>query len=218
MYNDTIHNILVLLNSIAKIENTTSEQQLFHKRGHALSSIRRIINSVNKNQVASKTWLAEELWNICPIENPSVCIAAGWYGLMAHLIREKTDNDIVSFDIDDQCKKIGRQIFSESNIDFRTKDMQEFNPQTLKKFDIIICTSCEHITDLMLWKFLENRKKNCLVALQSNNFDSPNQDDGHINIKQSLKQFENDVGLQKILYSETRPMHPDWERYLVIGI
>ena len=47
-----------------------------------------------------------------------------------------------------------------------------------------MCTSCEHISDETLNKFLRTRKEQSLVVLQSNNYFGL---DEHINCKNSLK-------------------------------
>ena len=205
MYNDTIHNLLVLLNSLAQEGNSPA--------------IRRIINSMNRNQVKSKTWLFEETekwYELYSHKNPKILVAAGWYGLMAHLMRGMTNNRVVSFDIDDNCKRIGHKLFMDSKIEFVTEDIEKYDPSD---FDILVCTSCEHMTDKTLNTFLNRRRKGCLVSLQSNNFVTPSdQEDGHINTKDTLDDFIKSLDLKRILHSDTKPMHPHYTRYLVIGI
>ena len=50
----------------------------------------------------------------------------------------------------------------------------------------VICTSCEHISDETLNKFLRTKKEQSLVVLQSNNYFGLKE---HINCKNSLKEF-----------------------------
>ena len=172
--------------------------------------VKRIIESINDSQIESKTWLVENLKEHLDLfsSNPKICVAAGWYGLTAHLLRDYTDNKIVSFDIDPECEKIGNLLYD--NIHFKTEDINDFDP---KKFDIIICTSCEHITDDELNRFLDKRKSNSLVVLHSNNYYEIEE---HINCKDSLQDFEKSVNLN-ILNSYEKRIENKFDRYMIIG-
>jgi len=172
--------------------------------------VKRIINSINDNQIESKMWLVEKLKEHLDMfpDSPKICVAAGWYGLTAHLMRNYTDNKIVSFDIDPECEKIGNLLYD--NIQFKTEDINQFNP---KEFDIIICTSCEHITDEELNKFLDKRKSDSLVVLHSNNYYQIGE---HTNCKDSLQHFEKSVNLN-ILNSYEKRIENKFDRYMIIG-
>ena len=46
--------------------------------------VKSIINSVNDNQEKSKNWLLNKIDKyIWLIDNPKICVAAGWYGHLA---------------------------------------------------------------------------------------------------------------------------------------
>ena len=65
-----------------------------------ISTIRDIINSVNDNQIKNKLWLIEKLNPYLNMyTSPKMSIAAGWHGLLAHLLNDK--ENIHSFDVDD---------------------------------------------------------------------------------------------------------------------
>ena len=175
--------------------------------------VKRIINSINDNQIESKMWLVEKLKEHLDMfsDSPKICVAAGWYGLTAHLLTLYTKEKIVSFDIDPECKIIGNKLYNSHNdIKFITKDINDFDP---KEFDIIICTSCEHITDDELNRFLDKRKSNSLVVLHSNNYYEIEE---HINCKDSLQDFEKSVNLN-ILNSYEKRIENKFDRYMIIG-
>ena len=120
-----------------------------------------------------------------------------------------TNKKVVSFDVDPKCAKIGRMMYP--NVHFKTVDINKFHPG---KYDVIICTSCEHISDEMLNNFLSKRnKEKCLVVLQSNNYFELKE---HINCKKSLEEFENSVKI-RVLNSSEKRINDKFDRYMVIG-
>lgn len=144
--------------------------------------IHSVVNSVNSNQLKNKRWLLKHLRPYLDIyTDPKIVVAAGWYGLAAHLI----DRNVVSFDANPQCADM--KLFP--NVNYKTCLIEDFNPA---KFDVIICTSCEHISDDVLNNFLAKKNWNTLVVLQSNNYYSIPE---HINCKQSCEDFANSVQL-----------------------
>ena len=75
-------NYSILLKKISKFEN--------------INIIKDVINSVNDNQIKNKLWLIEKLTPYLNMyTSPKITIAAGWHGLLAHLLDDK--NNITSF-------------------------------------------------------------------------------------------------------------------------
>ena len=102
-------NYSILLKKISKlIGNTiTEDMDLLKVIGKVTSDsdVKTIINSVNDNQIKNKLWLIDKLKPFLSIyTDPKIVIAAGWHGLLAHLLDDK--NNITSFDIDDKCAQI----------------------------------------------------------------------------------------------------------------
>ena len=76
-------NYSILLKKISKFEN--------------IDVIRDVINSVNDNQIKNKLWLIDKLKPYLNIyTDPKIIIAAGWHGLLAHLLDDR--DNITSFD------------------------------------------------------------------------------------------------------------------------
>ena len=161
-------NYSILLKKISKFEN--------------IDVIRDVINSVNDNQIKNKLWLIEKLKPYLDMyTTPKITIAAGWHGLLAYLLDDK--DNVMSFDIDDVCKQT--KLFD--NVNYKTNDIIKQDP---KDSDILICTSCEHMTDDQLLTWIKRRKENSLVILQSNDYFHIKD---HINCKASLSQFSSSL-------------------------
>ena len=177
--------------------------------------VKSIINSLNDNQEKSKDWLIEKSKQYFTFfNNPSVVVAAGWYGHLANKINDNiyTTGEIVSFDKDPQCKKIGKKLYKDiKDIKFTDADIKYYD---IKRFNIVICTSCEHFEQYIIDDFLKRRKKGSLVILQSNNYFSIKE---HINCHNSVIEFEKTLKLEKILYRGTLKLDK-FDRYMVIGI
>ena len=161
-------NYSILLKKISKFEN--------------IDVIRDVINSVNDNQIKNKLWLTEKLKPYLNIyTTPKITIAAGWHGLLAHLLDD--EENVMSFDINDLCKQT--KLFD--NVNYKTNDIIKQDP---KDSDILICTSCEHITDDNIITWLKRKKQDSLAIIQSNNYFEIKD---HINCKQSLNHFKFDI-------------------------
>tara|TARA_B100000085_G_scaffold220337_1_gene205151 strand:+ start:4 stop:606 length:603 start_codon:yes stop_codon:yes gene_type:complete len=181
------------------------------------ADIKSIINSVNSNQITSKEWLIDNISERLEfiVKNPKVCVAAGWYGMLADKMRDFTNDKVVSFDIDPKCAEYGKIMYPE--VSFKTADINDFHAG---QYDVIICTSCEHISDETLIKFLRTRKEQSLVVLQSNNYFGL---DEHINCKNSLKEFTDSLSYAvpsakiNILNSSEKRINNKFDRYMVIG-
>tara|TARA_B100000424_G_scaffold43059_1_gene29351 strand:- start:1881 stop:2783 length:903 start_codon:yes stop_codon:yes gene_type:complete len=172
--------------------------------------VKSIVNSVNENQNLSKEWLVDNIKaNMDMYDNPKICVAAGWYGMLADRMSMFTDKRVVSFDINSECAGIGKIMYP--NVQFKTEDVNTFNA---KSYDVIICTSCEHFSDDVLNKFLNSRDKgNCLVVLQSNNYFGLEE---HVNCKKNLEEFRKSVQIRALNSLEKR-INDKFDRYMLIG-
>jgi len=172
--------------------------------------IKNVINSTNENQKICKKWLIEKTKKyIENYNNPKICVAAGWYGHLSNMLLPYTDKTIISFDLDDECKTIGEKLYKNKNIKFITSDIKNYN---CNDFDIVICTSCEHIEQNVINNFLYNRKKESLVILQSNNYYEITE---HINCKKTLKDFVKDYDKNTICYYNELKLEK-YNRYMIV--
>jgi len=89
-----------------------------------------------------------------------------------------------------------------------TADMTDYDYDA----DIVINTSCEHITQVQYDQWLENVPDRATIVLQSNNYII----DEHINCSDSLEDFIQKSKLSKIRYQGVLEL-PKYDRYLLIG-
>lgn len=171
--------------------------------------VKSIINSLNDNQVKSKNWLIEKSKDYFSLLNdPKICVAAGWYGHLADKLSTFTNEQIVSFDKDPITKKIGQKLYS--NILFKVEDVINFK---FEKYDVIACTSCEHIEQDVLDNMIYRARAGSLIILQSNNYFEI---EDHINCYNSVDEFEKSLKLNTILFKGTLKLNK-YDRYMIIG-
>jgi len=177
------------------------------------SLVKAIINSENARQHVCKDWLVEQTEDFISINDEfSVCIAGGWFGLLAHKLRQKYGDRIkklVSFDRDKTCTKVGKMLYPDSKITFEWQSVENYDP---KKFDVIISTSCEHFSDKVINSFLAKKQTNAVVVLQNNNYFALSE---HTNCKNSLQEFADSINIDII---DKMQMHTEaYTRYMIIG-
>jgi hypothetical protein len=78
--------------------------------------------------------------------------------------------------------------------------------------DVIINTSCEHITQDQYNLWLSGHPHNSLLVLQSNNYNIPE----HVRIAKDLEEFKTQCGLDKVLWCGELEL-PLYKRFMIIG-
>jgi hypothetical protein len=77
--------------------------------------------------------------------------------------------------------------------------------------DVIINTSCEHITQDQYDLWLSSMPHNSLLLLQSNNYNIPE----HVRTASSLEEFKTQCGINVLWSGEL--VLPQYTRYMIIG-
>jgi hypothetical protein len=176
----------------------------------------RTMDAFWQGQMKSKEWLIQELNRVRAYtpDWPSVDIHGGWVGVLASLLFQSNLylRHINSIDIDPTCENIAsdmNQIELEAG-KFRaiTQDMCTFRSDA----DIIINTSCEHITQDEYDLWLSGLPQNSLIVLQSNNYTIPE----HVRIAKDLDEFKEQSGLETVLYAGQLVL-PLYTRFMIIG-
>ncbi len=173
----------------------------------------RTLESFWKGQVRSKIWLIE---NMKPFINEKVTIDihGGWNGVLASLIFQSDINCsfIRSVDIDESCEEtavlMNKLEHMEGRFEAVTADMCSINIDA----DVVINTSCEHITQEEYDSWIENIPSSSLIILQSNNYDILE----HVRIAKNLDEFATQSRLGKILYSNELETSL-YKRFMIIG-
>lgn len=182
------------------------------------SNPHRTMDAFWSGQLKSKIWLIEALQKCINTHNlkcDTIDIHGGWVGVLASLIFQSKIpvKYIRSIDIDDESTKIASIMNKKEEMDNKflsiTSDMCDFKSNT----DIIINTSCEHISQTQYNKWLlDSCDKKSLLVLQSNNYNI----EEHVRTADSLSQFAEQCNLKTILFQDSLQL-PLYTRWMIIG-
>ena len=175
----------------------------------------RTMDAFWSGQLKSKEWLIETLSMHCAIKSGpyDVDIYGGWVGVLASMIFQSTIPvwKIRSIDIDASCESIATMMNKGEEIQGRftaiTADMCDIPSEA----NIVINTSCEHITQAQYHQWLNLIPKDSLLVLQSNNYAIPE----HVRIANSLDEFKQQSGVDVIWAGELKL--PLYTRYMIVG-
>jgi hypothetical protein len=176
----------------------------------------RTLESFWKGQVHSKIWLIDNLTKVVNLnDRASITIYGGWNGVLASLLfNSSLEIDyITSVDIDPTCETIATTINKLYEIAGKfsaiTADMCEHKTST----NIVINTSCEHITLEQFRTWLSHMPKYATIVLQSNDYFVCKE---HVNCVSSLDQFKDQAALSTILFA-SEIQFPLYKRFMIIG-
>lgn len=172
----------------------------------------RILECFWKGQVNSKIWLIE---NLKPFLTKSVKIDihGGWMGVLASLLFQSSISisKIRSIDIDPDCEILANTINKIEEMEGRfaaiTCNMIDVNTNA----DVIVNTSCEHISQIDYETWLNNMPDDAILVLQSNNYTI----EEHVRIANSLEEFIEQSHIQ-VLWADVNHL-PLYDRYMIIG-
>ena len=175
----------------------------------------RTLESFWKGQIESKTWLIEKMFSVMDSKlDPSIVIYGGWNGVLASLLFQTTyfePSHITSIDIDPTCETIANTINKIEEMTGKFVAVTGDMCNTTLDADVIINTSCEHITQEQYNVWLA-KQPNVLLVLQSNNYDI----EEHVRTARNLEQFKEQSNLSVILWEGILEL-PLYTRYMIIG-
>ena len=172
----------------------------------------RTMDAFWSGQLKSKEWLIDCLDDHVHMGS-SIDIHGGWVGVLASMIFQSNIpvTTIRSIDIDPTCEPIATMMNKGEEIagKFRavTADMCSIRSDA----DVVINTSCEHITQDQYEVWLSGMPHNSLLVLQSNNYDIPE----HLRTANSLEEFKSQCGVRVVWAGEL--VLPLYTRYMIIG-
>jgi hypothetical protein len=175
----------------------------------------RTLESFWKGQVNSKVWLAENLIGFVPVRPLNIVIYGGWNGVLASILFNSnlSIQYITSIDIDPVCENIAntvnRRYLDKNKFTAITADMTTVTDESA---DVVINTSCEHITQQQYDKWLSNQPNDAVVALQSNNYFNL---DEHIRCSENLEDFVQMSNINPYFRNTLRTLK--YDRYMLIG-
>jgi hypothetical protein len=172
----------------------------------------RTMDAFWSGQLKSKEWLIQNLRHHVK-KFVTIDIHGGWVGVLASMLFQ-SDVPVVnirSVDIDPACEPIAVNMnkIEEMVGKFRavTADMCAIRSDA----DVIINTSCEHITQEQYDLWLSGMPHNSLFVLQSNNYNIPE----HVRIANSLDEFKKQCNIDAIWAGELEL--PLYKRFMIIG-
>lgn len=173
----------------------------------------RTMDAFWQGQIKSKEWLIEELR--CSVSQPvSIDIHGGWVGVLASMLFQSNIvvKNIRSIDIDPSCEPIATMMNKGEEMAGKfsaiTADMCAVDSIA----DVVVNTSCEHITQHQYEQWLSKVPDKSLVVLQSNNYDIAE----HVRIAHSIEEF-NEQSKLGVIYYKGKLELPKYTRYMIIG-
>ncbi len=178
--------------------------------------------ALNKNQIASKMWLAESLLASAGSQFPRVLILGGWVGVLAAVLLHDprfTIGRVVSLDIDPHCAPIAESLnathVGTGRFAAQTADMLEFdyraNAADAGRFDLVVNTSCEHLAEFGRW--YGRIPAGQLLVLQSNDYYACRE---HVHCVPDLAAFRAEAPMRDVLFAGERRMRR-YVRFMLIG-
>jgi hypothetical protein len=172
----------------------------------------RTLDSFWQGQIKSKEWLIENLRkNINKVV--SVDIHGGWNGVLASMLFQSNIyiTNIRSVDIDPTCEPIATMMNKKEEMAGRFRAVTADMCAVRSDADVIINTSCEHITQEQYDLWISGVPYSSLIVLQSNNYNI----EEHVRIANSLEHFVEQSQLEVKWAGELKL--PMYTRYMIIG-
>jgi hypothetical protein len=173
----------------------------------------RTLDSFWAGQMKSKEWLCTELRKHVK-KFVTVDIHGGWNGVLASMLFQSDVpvTSIRSIDIDPACESIASMMNKQEEIVGKFQAVTADMCAIRSDADVVINTSCEHITQDQYNLWLSRMPHNTLFVLQSNNYDIPE----HVRTASSLEEFKSQCSLKNVLWSGELAL-PLYTRYMIIG-
>lgn len=176
-----------------------------------------LAQALNKNQIASKLWLADALADSVGRDLGNVLILGGWFGVLGAVLLHDPRfaiARIVSLDIEPHCADIALALNAMharvGRFSTRTSDMLEYDYESAPA-DLVVNTSCEHVRELDRW--YEKIPTGQLLALQSNDYFACSE---HVNCVADLASFRAQLSMREVLFAGERKFRR-YVRFMLIG-
>jgi hypothetical protein len=172
----------------------------------------RTMDAFWSGQLNSKEWLITNLRNNVN-KFVSIDIHGGWVGVLASMLFQSNIyiKNIRSVDIDPSCEAIATMMNKKEEMVGRFRAVTSDMCAIRSDADVIINTSCEHITQDQYDLWLSGMPHGSLIVVQSNNYDIPE----HIRTASSLEEFKEQSSLTVLWAGELEL--PLYTRYMIIG-
>ena len=178
----------------------------------------RTMDAFWSGQLRSKEWLIEKLslalqQHTVSSSPVSIEIHGGWVGVLASMLFQSDIpiKRIYSLDIDPNCEHIATIMNKVEEMQGRFKASTGDMCNLISFVDVVINTSCEHITQEQYETWLNKRNDTQLLVLQSNNYKI----EEHIRTADSLEEFKKQSNINVEWAGEL--VLPLYTRWMIIG-
>ena len=181
-----------------------------------------LAEALNKNQMASKMWLADALFDTVGPDLGRVLVAGGWFGVLAAILlhdRRFAISKVVSLDIDPRCADVALALnathvragkFAAVTADKLTYDYGAADAAAGAP-DVVINTSCEHLQAFDRW--YDRIPQGKLLILQSNDYYACLE---HVNCVPDLAAFQAQAPMREVLFAGEHKLRR-YVRFMLIG-
>ena len=172
----------------------------------------RTLDAFWRGQVSSKEWLIENLEPFVT-EPVRMDIHGGWVGVLASMIFQSSIpvRYICSVDLDPSCEPVATMMNKIEEQDGKFRAITADMCSVLVSGNVVINTSCEHITQEQYELWLSRLPNNCIVVLQSNDYAIPE----HVRISKTLEQFKEQSHLTELWSGSLKTQM--YTRWMIIG-
>ena len=180
-----------------------------------------LAEALNKNQIASKTWLADALFDAVGADLGSVLVLGGWFGVLPAILLHDarfTISNVTSLDVDPRCAGVALAL-NDSHVRAGkfaavTADMLDYDyagRENAEAPKLVVNTSCEHLEAFDRW--YERIPDGQLLALQSNDYFSCSE---HVNCVPDLAAFQRQAPMRDVLFAGEHKLRR-YVRFMLIG-
>ena len=174
----------------------------------------RTMDAFWSGQLKSKEWLIDCLRPHIH-STVSINICGGWVGVLASMLFQSSIpiQKIQSIDIDPICEPIASMMNKKEEIEGRFKAITCDMCWAPCLGDVVINTSCEHLSQEQYEEWLTHQiiSDSSILVLQSNNY----QIDEHVRTASSLEEFKEQCHIKIVWAGELKL--PLYTRYMIIG-
>lgn len=176
-----------------------------------IKSIDSYHDSLSYGQLSSKMWLIDQLPEGKELY---IEIIGGWFGCpLIDLLNSKLNIKKIDFyEIDESCKKVLAQYLNHFKFNFKVSVFGDFfERKELRRRDLIINTSSEHMQDIT--KMKQYFKGNPAIAIQSNDYFELEE---HTNCVNDIEELILKNEIKKVWYKGKKEFEK-YNRFMVIG-
>ena len=179
--------------------------------------------ALNKNQIASKMWLADALLDCVGPELGQIVILGGWVGVLGAVLlhdRRFTIGSVESVDIDPRCAALAESLNAThvrlGRFAARTADMLQLDYEPPPAGaghppNVVINTSCEHLGEFGRW--YDRIPAGQWLVLQSNDYYACAE---HVNCVADLQAFRGQAPMSELAFAGERKFRR-YARFMLIG-